>query len=166
MAKKKNKSKKPVKEEKLKNNGGRPTKYEDIYCEQVYKLCLLGATDKEIANFFGIAESTLNLWKLNYSEFSESIKKGKIQADAEVAKSLYHRACGYEHPDVHISSYEGKITITNITKYYPPDTGAAMAWLKNRTRKQEYPWRDDYSHDVKGINVADIAALMRNGDGK
>jgi hypothetical protein len=31
---------------------GRPTKYKEEYNEQAYKLCLLGATDKELADFF------------------------------------------------------------------------------------------------------------------
>ena len=31
------------------NKGGRPTKYKEEYAEQAYKLCLLGATDKELS---------------------------------------------------------------------------------------------------------------------
>lgn len=118
----------------------RPTKYKPSYNDQVYKLCLLKAIDKDIAEFFEVSEVTLNAWKKEYPKFFKSIKKGKIRADAEVAKSLYHRACGYSHPDVHISNYKGDITITKITKHYPPDTAAAFIWLKNRagwTDRQE-----------------------------
>jgi hypothetical protein len=119
--------------------GGRPTLYKEDYVKQVYKLCLLSATDKEIADFFDIEESTLNLWKNEHPEFMESIKRGKIQADADIAKSLYNRAKGYSHPDVHISNYQGEVTVTPITKHYPPDTAAAIIWLKNR---QPDKWRD------------------------
>jgi len=42
---------------------GRPTKYDEKYNEQAYKLCLLGASDKDMADFFQVTESTLNLWK-------------------------------------------------------------------------------------------------------
>jgi hypothetical protein len=80
--------------------GGRPTDYKTEYAEQTYKLCLLGATDKELANFFDVVESTINLWKQEHSEFSESIKRGKFQADANVADRLYQRATGYEHPEI------------------------------------------------------------------
>lgn len=118
---------------------GRPTKYKDAYAKQALKLCLLGATDKELAGFFEVSESTINEWKLNFPEFSESIKKGKIEADANISSKLYHRALGYNHPDVHISNYKGDITITNITKHYPPDTIAGIFWLKNR---QPTLWRD------------------------
>lgn len=127
--------------------GGRPTLYKEEYNEQARKLCLLGATDKSLADFFGIAESTLNLWKDAHPEFMESIIRGREIADAEIADSLYHRAKGYSHPDVHISSYEGEIKITNITKHYPPDTPAASLWLRNRRPKQ---WRDKQDIEFPG----------------
>jgi hypothetical protein len=125
---------------------GRKTKYNKEYIKQVYKLCLLNATDAQIADYFSVSESTLNLWKLRYKEFSESLKRGKEHADAEVAEALFHRACGYSHPDVHISNFQGEITVTNITKHYPPDTAAAFIWLKNRAGwkdKTEHVLRDD-----------------------
>lgn len=53
----------------------RPTKYQEAYAEQARKLCLLGYTDAELADFFEVSESTINKWKLDYPEFSESIKK-------------------------------------------------------------------------------------------
>lgn len=55
---------------------GAPTKYDEVFNEQVYKLCLLGAIDKEIAEFFNVCEATINNWKIEYPEFLESIKKG------------------------------------------------------------------------------------------
>ena len=118
---------------------GRPTKYRPEYAEQVETLCLLGLTDKEIAANLGVAESTINKWKTEFPEFSESIKKGKVVADGAVAGALYHRALGYSHPEDDIRSVGGEIVITPTTKHYPPDTGAAIFWLKNR---QPAKWRD------------------------
>lgn len=118
---------------------GRPSKYQPQFAEQAVKLCRLGATDKELADFFEVTESTLNLWKQKHSEFSESLKKGKLLADAEVADALYHRAIGYEHPEDKIFQYEGQPIIVPTIKHYPPDTGAAAMWLKNR-RSQN--WRN------------------------
>ena len=57
---------------------GRPTNYKKEYDEQAYKLCLLGATDKEMADFFNVKEQTINNWKKNHPSFFESIKRGKI----------------------------------------------------------------------------------------
>lgn len=122
---------------------GRPTKYIDEYAEQTYKLCLLGATDKDLADFFSVAESTINEWKTNHSEFSESIKRGKKKADAEVAESLYKRACGYSHPEVKVFNNLGQPLIVPLVKHYPPDTAAAFIWLKNRAG-----WKDKQEVDI------------------
>lgn len=127
--------------------GGRPTDYRDEYCEQVEKLCKLGATDEEIADFFEVVESTVNLWKLEHPEFSESIKRGKTLADANVADRLYKRATGYTHDAVKIYPVGGgkddkgneKPLMVPYTEHYPPDTAAAIFWLKNRQKKK---WRD------------------------
>ena len=42
---------------------GRPSKYKVEYNEQVEKLAKLGATDKDLANFFNVIEQTINNWK-------------------------------------------------------------------------------------------------------
>lgn len=118
---------------------GRPSRYKEEYNEQARKLCRLGATDKELAEFFGVAVSTVNLWKQKYPEFSESLKEGKQLADAEVAEKLYQRATGYSHPEDDIRVVSGEIVITPTIKHYPPDTTAAIFWLKNRRPDL---WRD------------------------
>jgi len=137
---------------------GRPTNYKEEYADQVHKLCLLGLTDTELANFFDVAESTLNLWKKKYPEFSESLWRGKQIADAEVALSLYHRACGYQHQEIHISSYQGTIIKTKVVKQYPPDTGAATLWLKNR---QPEKWSDQINLNHGGQPENPLMILAR-----
>jgi hypothetical protein len=80
------------------------------------------------------------MWpKRKHPKFSESIKAGKEYADANVASRLYERAMGYSHPEVHVSNYQGEITLTPLVKHYPPDTNAASLWLRNR---QPQKWRD------------------------
>lgn len=125
---------------------GRPTEYKEEYNEQVVKLCRLGATDKEIADFFDVTEQTINNWKSAHPLFFESIKKGKVLADAEIANSLYHRAKGYSHDAVKIFPSGGEVKDENgnivkgpllvpYVEHYPPDTVAAIFWLKNRRGK-------------------------------
>jgi hypothetical protein len=126
---------------------GRPSKFSAELCEQATKLAKLGATDKDIAEFFCVTESTIYLWQKEHPEFSEALKAGKEIADALVASKLFHRATGYEHPDVHISNYQGEIIKTEITKHYPPDTTACIFWLKNRQREK---WRDKQDHEHTG----------------
>jgi hypothetical protein len=107
---------------------GRPTKYLPEYNEQVIKLCKLGATDEELADFFNVAESTINLWKIKEPEFSESIKKGKIIADCE-EEELKVVALG--------NGLGSEVQRHQVIKHYPPDTAAAFIWLKNRRA-----WKD------------------------
>lgn len=130
---------------------GRPTDYKPDYAERGYKLTLLGLTDEEIADVFEVARSTLSLWKHKYPEFSDALRRGKEEADAEVAASLYHRARGYSHPETHVAVFQGQVIQTELVKHYPPDTGAALLWLKNRQSKN---WKDkvEVKQDVN-LNV-------------
>ncbi len=127
-----------------KSKGGRPTSYKQEYAEQAYKLCLLGATDKEMANFFGVSEQTLNAWKKAHAAFLESITRGKMLADAEVAEKLFHRAKGYSHEAVKIFNHQGVEMVVPYVEHYPPDTQAASLWLRNR---QPAKWRDKQEID-------------------
>lgn len=131
----------------------RPTKYKSEYAEQTYKLCLLGATDKDLASFFDVDEATINRWKQTHSEFRESIKRGKEIADANVASKLYHRAIGYEHPEDKIFNNNGEEMIVPTTKHYAPDPTAAIFWLKNR---QPAKWRDKQEIESKNDSTITI----------
>lgn len=134
---------------------GRPTRYRAEYAEQASKLCKLGLTDKEMAKFFEVSESTLNNWKQSHPAFLESLKAGKDLADAEVAAKLFHRATGYEHPEDDIRAINGEIVITPTIKHYPPDTTAAIFWLKNR---QPAKWRDKQEAEQSGDAMQKILA--------
>ena len=126
---------------------GRPTKYKKEYENQVYKLCLLGATDKELADFFGVVESTINEWKIKQPEFSESMKRGKINADAEIAESLHKRAKGYRYIE---KEYKEGLLSKEVEKEVAPDTTAAIIWLKNRQPKS---WRDKQEVESHNTNI-------------
>lgn len=132
---------------------GRPTDYKKEYAEQARKLCLLGSTDADLADFFEVAESTINAWKLKHPEFQESIKRGKQQADADVADRLYQRAMGFEHDEVDIKMFAGTVIKTPIRKIYAPDPTAAIFWLKNR---QKAKWRDKVENEITGADGGPI----------
>ncbi len=118
---------------------GRPTKFKDEYIEQAEKLCKLGATDIEVADFFDVDVRTLYRWKGEHPSFCQSLRVGKEVADDRVERSLYARANGYEHDEVDIRVVSGAVVQTPIRKYYPPDTTAAIFWLKNRRPAE---WRE------------------------
>jgi hypothetical protein len=132
-----------------KDVGGRPTKFEPQFIEQAEKLCRLGATDVEIADFFEVSVRTLHRWKAEHEGFCHSIKAGKEVADSRVERSLFARATGYEHDEVDIRVVGGEIVQTPIRKFYPPDTTAAIFWLKNRKKEE---WRDKVETELTGAN--------------
>ena len=105
---------------------GRPSLYREEYAEQARKLCLLGATDKELADFWGVSVQTYYDWQKAHPEFLESIMRGKILADAEVADKLYQRALGY---------------VVNATKLYRQDDGSVLRVPYERCTTRPTPRR-------------------------
>lgn len=136
----------------------RPTNYRNEYAEQARKLCLLGYTDKQLADFFGVNERTINRWKSDYPEFCQSIKKGKELADINVVESLYKRAIGIEYEEVELKTDGQNKSKRVVKKLIPPDTTAQIFWLKNRQPKS---WRDKQVTETT-INVVDeMTSLMK-----
>lgn len=123
---------KQSKKSKVPAKRGRPSAYRKEYDEQARKLCMLGYTDKQLGDFFGVSEQTINSWKKKFPEFLVSLKKGKELADAEVVESLYRRAVGYSHDEEKLFQYEGYVIRADTVKHYPPDPTAMIFWLKNR----------------------------------
>lgn len=119
--------------------GGRPTKYLPSFVRKAKALAKLGATEREIAEFFDVDEETLRRWKHRYPKFCGALKVGKAPADARVEQSLYRRATGYSFNSEKIFQYEGREVRVPYVEHVPPDTTAAIFWLKNRRRDR---WRD------------------------
>ena len=88
---------------------------------------------------------TIDNWKTQHPEFLGALKEGKDYFDTvRVEKALVHRALGYSHEEDDIRAVNGEIVITPTVKHYPPDTTAAIFWLKNRQKER---WRDKIDHD-------------------
>lgn len=140
-----------------KRSVGRPSEYNpEVYPDQARKLCLLGATDVELAEFFDVSSTTIDNWKSQHPEFLGSIRAGKIQADAEIGSSLYERARGFEWDEAQpikvkeVLYQDGKRTkeierveTVMVHKIVPPDATSMIFWLKNRRPKE---WRDRVEH--------------------
>lgn len=138
----------PCDAKRVKHAGGRPTLYDPLtHPERAYALCLLGATEEQMAKILNISEATFAVWKNTHEEFLDSVRKGRSDSDSKVAVSLYQRACGYSHPDVDIRVVDKEIVETPIIKHYPPETIAGIFWLKNRRPRE---WRDRSITEVVG----------------
>lgn len=126
--------------------------------EEPEKLLLLeawardGLTDEQIAGNMGITVRSLYNWKKKSIPIFQSLKIGKEVADIEVENALRKKALGFRETEQAVSTrrmveYENgkrvrEITepvVTEVERYYPPDTTAQIFWLKNRKSEQ---WRD------------------------
>lgn len=137
------------------NHGGRPSKFPGMIkyiLKLVYTLTLLGYTKVDLANYFEVNVDTIYEWSSRYPEFSEALQRGGINADARVAKSLFHRANGFSCIEEVVKVVNGRViknvdtctviartnrnTVLKIrtTKRYPPDVEACKFWLINRQR--------------------------------
>lgn len=145
---------------------GRPTKYKQEYVDQARKLCKLGATDMELADFFEVNVDTVYRWKSVHEDFSEALKTGKEDADDRVERSLYHRATGYSFDAVKIFQHAGKPVKVPYREHVPPDTTAMIFWLKNRRPEQ---WRDkrevdwNLNRDAADLSDSELADIARSG---
>lgn len=137
---------------------GRPSDYKPEYAEQARKLCTLGATDIEIADFFDVDVRTIYRWKHKHDDFCQACIVGKDALDDRVERSLYQRAVGYSFDSEKVFNYQGAIVRADTREHVPPDPGAAMHWLKNRRGDQ---WREKSEVDVNVHDVADVLAARR-----
>lgn len=139
------------------NEGGAPSKHKTEYNDQARKLCLLGATDKDLAEFFDVCERTINNWKDEHEEFLQSIRAGKKVADMEVASRLYEttgdRIVVEKKPFKLKKVYyndEGKRCEEETIEYgeeertIPADHRSISLWLRNRQSKD---WKDSQQID-------------------
>lgn len=133
-----------------------------------YKYALLGATKDQIAHFLGKDKSTIGHWERTQPDFEYAIKRGREEADANVAQGLYLRAIGYtheseeiktrtrttKHPDGTEESWTEFVRLPT-KKHYPPDTKAATKWLALR-RPDKWQETQFHQHNHQHLLQADV----------
>lgn len=124
----------------------------------VEEACEKGADLKGLANLLGCGLTTLKRIKKNHPEFADLIKVSGEVADEAVISALYKRALGYEAEEtvtevrVDPSGATQTTFVKKVKKHVPPDTTAAIFWLKNRTK--EWSDRQDVNIDTtQPINI-------------
>ena len=149
---------------KPKKKMGAPSKKDSIPEHQLAVLYRFGATDKQVAEFFGVDESTINNWKLKFPDFFQSLNDWKSQPDEKVERSLYERACGYSHPESKaqwVTDQDGgRWEYAEMVRHYPPDPTSMIFWLKNR---QPTKWRDKTDVEHMGNIIIQAPEIKKRG---
>ncbi len=122
---------------------GRPSKLTPEMVEQARKLCELGATNEELADFFEVSIATVYRWIAQNPKFSVAVRVGKEAADERVKRSLYHKALGYTYEAEKVVIADGQPVKVTYREHVPPSDTAAIFWLKNRIPAE---WRDRVVH--------------------
>ena len=99
--------------------------------EEIYKWLCEGMTEYSIARELGIGHNTFIEYKKQHEEIIEVFTRARTHKNALVMHKQYEKAIGYEHKDLFIAQYQGKIVEQEIIKYYPPDVQAADLYLRN-----------------------------------
>lgn len=126
---------------------GRPSKYKPAFARQAEKLCELGATDEDLADFFEVSIRTIANWKAQHEDFLQALKGGKERADDRVERSLYQRAVGYSFDSEKVFNNKGAALRIKTREHCPPDVTAQIFWLKNRRPEN---WRDKQDVEHSG----------------
>jgi hypothetical protein len=114
------------------NKGGKggPSKYDPSqHPHAAQKLCAMGFTDAQLAEFFEVNEVTINRWKVDHVEFMQALQVGKEETDALVERSVLKGITGYYVQTEEINS---KGSVKRIRKWIPGNPGVGMRWLACR----------------------------------
>ena len=134
-----------------------------------------GLSDQQIAKNIGISRSTLNEWRKKYPDISDTLKKGKEVADAEVENALYLKCIGHkvqlkktfkvkkiEYNDAGRKIKEEEHLETGEDEVYiPPDTKAIIFWLTNRMRED---WKERQNTQMEQDETEESVVIMPSAD--
>ena len=136
--------------------------------DNLYRLALLGMDDGEIRAYFGVDELVWDHWCRQCPEIKVRLAEGRIEANGKVAAALFKRATGVVKKQVRVQhglDADGQLVVigkTVIKEEVPPDTAAALAWLKN---KRSDSWKDkqEIEHNVT-LSWADLVLKSQQTD--
>lgn len=139
-------------------DAGQPGKYIRLDLKKIYRLCILGMTNRELAEHYDVQYETWMAWlrpesKAYKPELQTCITAGREDIVAKVADRLMQRAMGYKHKAVKMfyNAEEDKVVKQNYTQRYPPSESAAMFILKNKRPKD---WKEKQT--IEGPNGENV----------
>jgi len=116
--------------------------------------CLLGATNTELGQLLGVAEKTIEQWLVERPSFARAVRRGRVEADARVARSMFAAAMGTKVKERRTRRDKSGAVVETIEviKEHPPNVAAATLILTNRAGQH---WKDKRASEVSvGLNLA------------
>lgn len=118
---------------------GRKSKYDTEikpHLKEIETAVKNGATVKEIAAAFDIAESTIYKYKAEKAEFSAAFVRGRASIVIEIRGALLKKALGFEYEEEkRVGRKDGKgenvVLVEKYKRYSPPSETAAAMLLRN-----------------------------------
>ena len=136
------------------SKGSKPRKWNDERCRQAYHYALLGATDRQLAEFMDVEIHTIDHWKETHPGFLQALREGKEVADAKAAKAFFKCVNGYEYEEDHVVVLRtGEIKVIRLKKYKGPDAWAANKWLSLR---QKAVWSETQKIELTQTNILNL----------
>jgi hypothetical protein len=83
---------------------GPKPKYDPVFVEHARRLCKLGSTMQELADYFGVARCTIAVWSAQHPDFGQALTQGRMEADSVIADRLYEKVKGYEVEALQLST--------------------------------------------------------------
>ncbi len=119
--------------------------YDPAFLEPARQMVSNGATVTELADHFGVAPASVELWAACHREFALALQVGKALVDDRVERSWYNRCVGYTYDSEKIVVIDQAVERVAIREHVPPDPGACAAWLRSRRGEQWNP-REKVEH--------------------
>ena len=161
-----------------KRKAGRIGLWKPEFIEQArFLTSKMGATDRDLADFFKISINTIDLWKVKKPAFMKAIQEGKADSNQRVEKAFYQRAIGYEHPDTVVLTNRIKIEhkddegktirveerteplLVPTMKHYPPDGYSCLKWLTIRDKQN---WAEITNLNIQQTTTLELKADFSN----
>ena len=123
------------------NAGRKPKKYDRALLPTITRLWALGNNLTQIAFALGICENIFARWRKEHPEIEEEMARARLQANADVAESMFRQAVGFTYQEEELVKYSerdkngnriDRYEVVKVTKHKPPSYSAAQYWLENR----------------------------------
>ena len=148
----------------------RASLYRPRYVRAAALLVANGASDADLADFFGISRDTLKWWQSRHPAFGAAVRGAKEALTPIVERNLALKAIGWEQESekVFYDGARGEVIRVQTREQLPPDTRAAERWLQAKGGPEWQPaaQRIDHRVVVRSMSDEELAKVISDRGGE